>query len=391
LLLFFIAAGTTFTAKAQPQLPEPPIPVDPTPLEELISPLEKQSLADARDQRRLAEAYLKISDTYLLLADSTIKSNDHRSAERHLDIFNKSLAKAVDTALAMADGRRKMSKKVEQYIYKQIRILEDIQRQFPPERLGFPEAALKSAKALRVKALNAAFASGDVLKSNHEEDKKPDGSANDPQAAITGRPAKKGGPDSSDLTIDAVAASFGRFGVRNRHAQLPGDYLTDEEDLRVREAQEPDDRTKVFMKIADRRLALITGPPPVLTQSNQPSGKPGKADKKADKKAQEKAEKEQREWGQLPNLEPAELLRHYARAIEECMGKLEDAYERNPKGAALAKALTMLRDETDRHLTILRSLTTKLTGEAEARALARAIDEAETANKGARSGPTSKQ
>jgi uncharacterized membrane protein YccC len=156
-----------------------------------------------------------------------------------------------------------------------------------------------------------------------------------------------------------------------RASQISGDYLTEEEDDHVRQAQAPDERVKVFMKIADRRLLAITAPP---------------APPPVDKKDQKKIEEEVREWGALPKLTRAELLQHYARAIAECMNKLEDAYERNPKSSALAKALAHLRDATDKHLQTLRSLAPELKDETETSALRQAVEEAETANKGSRAG-----
>jgi hypothetical protein len=70
------------------------------------------------------------------------------------------------------------------------------------------------------------------------------------------------------------------------------------------------------MKIADRRLQALTG---VVT--------PAPTDKKALKKAEEEA----KEWGPLPKVGRAELLGHYAKAIEEAVAKLEDAHERNQR------------------------------------------------------------
>jgi hypothetical protein len=66
--------------------------------------------------------------------------------------------------------------------------------------------------------------------------------------------------------------------------------------------------------------------------------------------------------------------------------KLEDAYERNPKSSAIPKALAILRDATDKHLEILRSFHTEVKGDSEERAWRDAVEEAETANKGARDG-----
>ncbi|HSE96802.1 MAG TPA: hypothetical protein VLD57_00940, partial [Blastocatellia bacterium] len=82
----------------------------------------------------------------------------------------------------------------------------------------------------------------------------------------------------------------------------------------------------------------------------------------------------------------AEALRHYTRAIEEVITKLEDAHERNPKSSDLPRALTALKESTDRQLEILRTLSPEMKDEAETRALASALEQAEMANQGARQG-----
>ena len=135
-------------------------------------------------------------------------------------------------------------------------------------------------------------------------------------------------------------------------------------------AQIADARAKVFMKVADRRLKAIVGPAQPTTEKKDPK----------------KAESEEKEWGTLPPLSRADLLRHYSRAISESMAKLEDAYERNPKSSALPKALSILRDATDKHLELLRGLKSDMKDETERSALIGAIEEAEIANRGARDG-----
>lgn len=379
------------------QLPEPPLPVDPRPISQLISQVEKNLLADSRNPKKLVEAYLKISDTHLQMAFDFIKVNNHGAAERELDIYNKAVAAAGKEAFALQDGKRPISKKIEQTLYKQIKTLETIERLFPLEREVFADAALKHAKALRVQALNEAFASGDVLKDPDEEKKPksespPKQSSKDPQSPS---PWAAGlGPAGSYLTPRAFAVSrpmttpssvlrFAAYdrtrsttalaaytGLAEGSFQVTGDYMTEEEDDHVREAQVADARAKVFMKIADRRLKAIAGA----------------GTSALDKKELKKAEEEEREWGALPKVSRAELLRHYARAIAECMAKLEDSYERNPKSAALPKALGILRDATDKHLETLRTLKADMKDEGELAAIAGAISEAETANKGARDG-----
>jgi hypothetical protein len=318
------------------------------------------------------------------MAFDLIKVNNHGASERELDIYNKAVAAAGKEAFGLQDGKRTVSKKIEQTLYRQIKTLETIERLFPVEREVFADAALKHAKALRVQALNEAFASGDVLK-DPDEEKKPKSEPPPKEAPIKNPPssapqAVRPEPiQTDDLSSQGTTLIYRRMRVAakasfskaaNVSSQVPGDYLTEEEDDHVREAQMADARAKVFMKIADRRLKAVLGPaPPAL-----------------DKKDQKKAEEEEREWGALPKVSRAELLRHYARAIAECMAKLEDAYERNPKSSALPKALAILRASTDKQLETLRTLKSDMKSESEIAAIAGAIDEAETANKGARDG-----
>ena len=353
------------------QLPEPPLPVDPTPIAQLLSQADKATLAESTNPKKVVEAYVKISDSHLLAAFNAIKFDNHSAAERELDIYNKAIAEAGKLSFALQDGKRTAAKKIEQSLYRQIKTLESIEHLFPAEREQFAEAALKQAKALRVRALNEAFASGGVLK-DPEVDKEPEREAprKEPPKNSPAPLASSGAGFQPASPSSYVPASIA-YVIDARGSQIPGDYLTEEEDDHVRQAQAPDDRVKVFMKIANRRLLAITAPP---------------APPSVDKKDQKKIEEEVREWGALPKLTRAELLQHYARAIAECMNKLEDAYERNPKSSALAKALAHLRDSTDKHLQTLRSLAPELKDENETSALRQAVEEAETANKGSRAG-----
>jgi hypothetical protein len=240
--------------------------------------------------------------------------------------------------------------------------------------------------------LNEAFASGDVLK-DPETEKEPNTEPQDKEGPPTGRILKPPlAPNDTFQNAQGFLRSLLLPGLRNRvlsqasrsfrpvisvgfnsgrsSSQIPGDYLTEEEDEHVREAQAADARVKVFMRIADRRLKALTGPAAPPT----------------DKKDLKKVEEEEREWGAVPKVSRVELLHHYARAISECMAKLEDAYERNPKSPALPKALALLRDATDKHLQMLNALKPEMKTENEIGAMSGALDEAETANKGARDG-----
>jgi len=377
--------------KGAQDLPPPPLPVDPTPLSDLLTQAEKSLLNEARGRKKEIDFYVRVGDSHLEAALSSIKNGDYRSSERELDIYRKAMTEAMKTTAVQQESRRILAKKIEQNLYKQIKTLEAVELLFPIERQEFAAAALKHAKQLRVQALNAAFASGDTLK-DPDEQKKP--KADSPNKDGSAQIEKPSAPTlalafvARDLVRDSVSGktgahsprrvSYAPVARRSWPTQSPNDYLTEEEDDKVREAQSADARAKVFMKIADRRIQLITGkaPPPVEKQSG--------------KKGEKKAEEEERDWGVLKTTSRAELLKHYSRAIEECMAKIEDAYERNPKSLTVGKALATLREATDRHLQVLKSLTAEVTDESEMSALRDAIEEAELANKGARDGVKAK-
>lgn len=373
----FLAAAILLGGATTHAQDEPPLPVDPTPIAELLSQAELALINNAREPKKRVEIYLDVSDSHLDVALASIKNGDYRTSERELDIYKKSVAEATKVAFAQTKDKPKLAKKIEQRLYKQIRTLELVERHFPVERLAFAEAATRRARQLRVHALNETFATGEVLQDPTKE-KKPDNDVtnkNSPSTSV-GKPQEISFRQISfqqrpaQRMISKASFSSHRHALRVAPGQIPGDYLNEEEDNFVREAQNADDRVKVFMKIADRRLQALTGPTAIAT----------------DKKAQKKAEEEERKWGPLPKVSRAELMRHYTRAIEEVMAKLEDAYERNPKSSAIPKALTMLRDATERHLQILRSVEPDLKGDKEIDAFREAIDQAETANKGARDG-----
>jgi hypothetical protein len=139
------------------------------------------------------------------------------------------------------------------------------------------------------------------------------------------------------------------------------DHLTEKEADLIREWQEVDKRIEIFVKAADRRLMLLQNP--AATQT----------------------EKEEKNWGPLPTGTKLELLTDYKRLLEEAIEKLEDAYERNAKSPQISKALKKFKEAATGHLGILRSLAGKMETKPEQRALAEAVEEAETATKGSMS------
>ena len=354
-IFLFLTLGS-FPLLCLAQHEEPPLPKDPTPLIQLVSEQEKAAIAKESKPKNLVEVYLKIADTHIEAAYNAAKNSDARMTQRELDIYNKALDESAKIAFTITDDRRKLSKKIEQNIYKNLKTLELVGRYSPDTTLPFVDFAMNHAKQIRTQAINVAFDSGTVL---HEKN----GEAKTPEESSLQR-----------ITFKKPAPAFlepRRFSsFVSRSPQFANDYLTEEEDDFVRQAQEPDLRMKVFMKIADRRLLAITG------ESQTPT----------DKKDAKKLEEEEKKWGKLPQLDRIGYLRHYAKAVDEAMAKLDDAYERNPKASSVEKALKVLSEATDRQLKTLHALEADMKTEKEKDALSDAIEKAETANKGASSG-----
>src|SRR6266700_2571556 len=93
------------------------------------------------------------------------------------------------------------------------------------------------------------------------------------------------------LAIICIGADSASLGIGR--AQGQGDYLSEQEVDRIRDAQEIELRSQVFLYIANRRLKVITGELKVQTK------------------------KEEENWGPLPKGTPTELLDGYRRAISE--------------------------------------------------------------------------
>jgi len=142
--------------------------------------------------------------------------------------------------------------------------------------------------------------------------------------------------------------------------QGPLDYLTAEEVEQVRDAQPIDWRVKVFMKIAERRLMAAEDP-----QAPQ-------------------IKKDEADWGALPTLARADLLRQYSRAIEEMITNFEEAYDRNPKDERLLKALTTFTEQTAKHLQRLEALRSNIADEATRQVLEQVLDDLKLAYEDAR-------
>jgi hypothetical protein len=135
------------------------------------------------------------------------------------------------------------------------------------------------------------------------------------------------------------------------------DHLTEKEDELVREFQEIDKRVEVYIKAADRRLQVLANP--AVTQKKKDDGT----------------------WGPLPTGTNLELLQDYKRILEETEDKLDDLLNRDTPPPGLEKALSKFKEAATRQIPQLRALAAQLKEKSEQRALAEAIEEAETVTK----------
>lgn len=131
------------------------------------------------------------------------------------------------------------------------------------------------------------------------------------------------------------------------------EHLTPEEIELVRDNQELDARTGVFIKAAERRLLALTSP---------------------DESAKN-APKEKEKWGEVKGT-PAQLFYDISKILEEAVVNVDDAAERSPESPLLRKSLYMLSEATGRMLPALTKLRQDVKSEAEADQLDRALETA---------------
>src|SRR5215218_7947363 len=131
------------------------------------------------------------------------------------------------------------------------------------------------------------------------------------------------------------------------------EHLTPEEIELVRDNQELDARTKVFITAAERRLLAVTNP----TQSAQ------------------NAPNEKEKWGEVQGTR-AQLFYDISKILDEAVVNVDDVAEHNPESPLLRKSLYMLAEATTRMLPQLTRLREGVQSEAEADQLDRALETA---------------
>jgi hypothetical protein len=138
------------------------------------------------------------------------------------------------------------------------------------------------------------------------------------------------------------------------------DHLTPEEAELIRDNQELDKRTQVFVKAAERRMLAATNPEEFARQSA----------------------KDKEKWGEVKGTR-AQLFYDVSKILEEASTNIDDAAVHNPDSPLLRKSLYILSEATGRILPQLARLREASQEEAEAdqldHALATAQDIADAA------------
>lgn len=131
------------------------------------------------------------------------------------------------------------------------------------------------------------------------------------------------------------------------------DHLTEEESELVREMQEIDRRTEVYITAIDRRFSVL-----------------GVANPGTDKKSKKDSEK----WGELPKGTRTELLIDIERILQEAVDNIDGVAERDMKSELLPKAVHLLADASKRFLPELKTFLDSAQNDKEKGAVIGAID-----------------
>ena len=131
------------------------------------------------------------------------------------------------------------------------------------------------------------------------------------------------------------------------------DHLTEAESELVREAQELDRRTEVFVKAVERRFSVLNN-----------------AVQLDDKKVKKEAEK----WGELPKGTRMQILQDIEKILQEAVDNIDNVAERDAKSELLPKAVRVLSNAAQKFLPQLKAQLDKTNTEIERGAILGAID-----------------
>ena len=133
------------------------------------------------------------------------------------------------------------------------------------------------------------------------------------------------------------------------------DHLTESEMDLVRDNQELDKRIDIFIKAADRRLAIING-------TLQPPSK--------------KSQKDEEKWGNLPKGSRAELLSDIAGILDEAITNIDDVSRRDEKNPLISRSLRKLTTASNGYVTQLAALKNQTKDADELAAIERVLENA---------------
>lgn len=154
------------------------------------------------------------------------------------------------------------------------------------------------------------------------------------------------------LSVSAAIFCVALFFPSPANAQRR-DHMTAAEGELVREFQEIDRRTEVFVKAVDRRFLVLNNQAPP-----------------DDKKSKKDAEK----WGELPKGTRAELLIDIEKLLQEAVGNIDNVAEHDIKSAMLPKAVRILAAASGKFLLQLKSELDKTNTEVERGAILGALE-----------------
>jgi hypothetical protein len=134
------------------------------------------------------------------------------------------------------------------------------------------------------------------------------------------------------------------------------DYLTPQEEERVKEAQVLDKRIEVFIKVAERRMLALTDP-------GASSGK--------------QAQKDMEKWGEIPKGTRAELIMDIANVFDAAITNIDDVALRDERNSLLPKALHKLAEAASRFQKQFASMREQLKSEQERAAVEKVMENIE--------------
>ena len=158
------------------------------------------------------------------------------------------------------------------------------------------------------------------------------------------------------LALTQVAASATQLRKR--------EPLTPQEIEMVREAQQLDARTALFVKIAERRLAAVTGAAQRQSSTS---------------------------WGELPKGTRAEYLADLAGILDEAIENVDDTASRSPESPHLRKSVRKLAEAATRFVAQLAPLRETIDDGPEREPLERTLDNLQQVIEAAKKVPEEKE